>query len=223
MWLRLDARPFSPRPPPLVAQPCSVASSIVWACPTPPACASSATPFGFPLRPRSPSTVGRLEVSQIQATCVRTCMGSLTPGGPSPSRITTAECCLPSAPTASAPPTGRISWLNAQPVRTPINDPPTASRPSAYDSGPWRLAKPSTYGSFIHNTLLAHWRSPGLHCFTCVTACRSLCLRFVVVVAFHDARLDSRWLTGPCRGGNFTLWIGEVSSRRTPGKPESLS
>jgi hypothetical protein len=26
-WLRLDARPFSPRPPPLVAQPCSVASS----------------------------------------------------------------------------------------------------------------------------------------------------------------------------------------------------
>src|SRR6266542_4173674 len=77
------------RPPPLVAQPCSVASSIVWACPTPPACASSATPFGFPLRPRSPSTVGRLEVSQIQATCVRTCMGSLTPGGPSPSRITT--------------------------------------------------------------------------------------------------------------------------------------
>src|SRR6266581_8093451 len=52
MSLRLDARPFSPRPPPLVAQPCSVASSIVWACPTPPACSSSATPFGFPLRPQ---------------------------------------------------------------------------------------------------------------------------------------------------------------------------
>src|SRR5713101_7380497 len=96
MWLRLDARPFSPRPPPLVAQPCSGASSTLRACPTPPACSSSAMPFGFPLRPTSPLTVGRLEVSQIQAKCFRTCMGVSDPGCPSPSRLST-RWILPSA------------------------------------------------------------------------------------------------------------------------------
>ncbi len=38
---------------------------------------------------------------------------------------------------------------------------------------------------------------PRLDHFTFVTACRSLCLRFGVVVSFHDARLDSCWLAGP--------------------------
>jgi segregation and condensation protein B len=37
-------------------------------------------------------------------------------------------------------------------VLTPINAPPTASRLSAYDPGPRWLARPSTYGSFIHDT-----------------------------------------------------------------------
>jgi hypothetical protein len=36
--------------------------------------------------------------------------------------------------------------------------------------------------------LLAHWRSPGLDHFTLVAACRSLCLRFVVLVASHHAK-----------------------------------
>jgi|SRR4051794_30054388 len=53
--------------------------------------------------------------------------------------------------------------------------------------------------------LLAHWRSPGLDHFTSVAACLSHCLRFGVFVTSHDARLVSRWLAGPCRGGNSTL------------------
>src|SRR5215210_965823 len=51
----------------------------------------------------------------------------------------------------------------------------------------------------------------GLIRFTDVVACRSLCLRFAVVVASHDARLDSRWLAGPWRGRNRTSWIDEAS------------
>src|SRR5229473_6057756 len=105
MWLRLDARPFSPRPPPPVAQLCSVASSTLRACPTPPTCSSSAMPFDFPLRPTSSSTVGRLEVSQIQAKCFRTCMGSQTPGAPARLAYRRAGYCLPPAPMASAHPT----------------------------------------------------------------------------------------------------------------------
>src|SRR5207249_7891358 len=97
--------PFSPRPPPLVAQPCSVASSTLRACPTPLACSSSAMPFGFPRRPTSPLTVGRLEVSQIQAKCFRTCMGPQTPGAPARLAYRRTGYCLPPAPTASAPPT----------------------------------------------------------------------------------------------------------------------
>ena len=47
--------------------------------------------------------------------------------------------------------------------------------------------------------------------FTFVVACWSLCLRFAVVVASHSARLDSRWLAGPCRGRNCTSWLDEAS------------
>jgi hypothetical protein len=51
--------------------------------------------------------------------------------------------------------------------------------------------------------------------FTLVEACWSFCLRFAVVVASHSARLDSRWPTGPWRGGNYTSWLDEASSGRT--------
>ncbi len=56
----------------------------------------------------------------------------------------------------------------------------------------------------------------GLDHFTFVTACRSICLRFVTVVASRDARLDSRRLAGPWRGGNLTHWMNVASSGRTP-------
>ncbi len=57
-----------------------------------------------------------------------------------------------------------ISRLVTQPVLTPINAPPTASRPSAYDSGPRWLARPSTYGSFIHDTLACSLALSGARC-----------------------------------------------------------
>jgi hypothetical protein len=58
----------------------------------------------------------------------------------------------------------------------------------------------------------------GLDHFTLVAACRSLCLRFVVLVASHDAKLDCRWLAGPWRRRNYTSWIDEASSGRTQSR-----
>src|SRR6266702_3881390 len=63
--------------------------------------------------------------------------------------------------------------------------------------------------------LLAHWRFPELNRFTCVRACRSPDLRFAVIVTSHSARLGFRWLAGPGRRGNLTLWIHAASSGRT--------
>src|SRR5207245_3887120 len=99
-------------------------------------------------------------------------------GAPARLAYRRAGYCLPPAPTASAHPTRFISRLVTQPVLTPINAPPTASRLSAYDPGPRWLARPSTYGSSIHNTFarslaLTGARSHGLH---------TRCLRFVTRV-----------------------------------------
>src|SRR6266545_5821191 len=55
-----------------------------------------------------------------------------------------------------------------------------------------------------------------LNCFTWVRACRSLCLRSVMVVTSHDVRLDSCWLARPWQGRNCTSWMDEASSGRTP-------
>jgi hypothetical protein len=55
----------------------------------------------------------------------------------------------------------------------------------------------------------------GLDHFTLVAACRSLCLRFVMLVALHDAKLDCHWLARPWRRRNCTSWIDEASSGRT--------
>src|SRR6266542_1597015 len=60
----------------------------------------------------------------------------------------------------------------------------------------------------MHLTRLNH--------FTCVRACRSLCLRFAAVVTSRDARLDSCWLARPWQGRNCTSWMDEASSGRTP-------
>jgi len=51
----------------------------------------------------------------------------------------------------------------------------------------------------------APYNVTGLNRFTVVAACLSHCLRFNVFVTSHAARLVSRWLAGPCRGGNRTL------------------
>src|SRR5260370_7049571 len=56
-----------------------------------------------------------------------------------------------------------------------------------------------------------------LNRFSSVRACRSLCLRTVMVVASHDVRLDSCWLAEPWQGRNCTSWMDEASSGGTPG------
>ncbi len=69
-------------------------------------------------------------------------------------------CGLPLCSTASAPrsnpPCGGacISRLNTQPARTPVNASPSPLRTMlTHDSGPMWVANPSTYETFIHNTL----------------------------------------------------------------------
>jgi len=46
-----------------------------------------------------------------------------------------------------------ISRLNTRPARTPVNASPVSLRTPTHDSGPSWAANPSTYDSFIHNTL----------------------------------------------------------------------
>ena len=64
---------------------------------------------------------------------------------------------------------------------------------------PARSPYPTPTGAFPqeHAVGLCSIRVTGLDHFTFVTACRSICLRFVTVVASRDARLDSRRLAGP--------------------------
>ena len=70
------------------------------------------------------------------------------------------RCGLPLSSTASAPRRARssrhgacLSRLNTQPARTPVNASPTPLRTVTHDSGPMWVASPSTYETFIHNTL----------------------------------------------------------------------
>src|SRR2546422_696128 len=46
-----------------------------------------------------------------------------------------------------------ISRLNTRPARTPVNASPSSSRTPTLDSEPLWVASPSTYETFIHNTL----------------------------------------------------------------------
>src|SRR5438128_1514158 len=158
-------------------------------------------PFGFPLRPTSPLTVGRSEVSQIQARCFRTCMGSQTPGAPARLAYRRAGYCLPPAPTASAPPTdidfeARNPSL-CLPLSTLRPQPRGCQRMTQGRGGLLGLPRMALSSTTL---VLAHWRFPRLHHFTFVTACRSLCLRFGVVVSFHDGRRrDAPYGTPPPR------------------------
>jgi hypothetical protein len=77
-----------------------------------------------------------------------------------------------------------------------------------------RLLVPSRSGNTVGRCSIHLTR---LNRFTYVRACRSLYLRFVVVVASHNARLDSCWLAGPWQERNCTSWMDEASPGRTPG------
>jgi len=68
------------------------------------------------------------------------------------------RCGLPSSSTTSAPRSTRfrgawISRLNTQPARPPANASRAQLPAPAHDSGSLWVANPSTYETFIHNTL----------------------------------------------------------------------
>jgi hypothetical protein len=70
------------------------------------------------------------------------------------------RCCLPLSSTASASRStcrlrsgACISRLNTRPGRSPVNASTPPSRAAPHDSGPLWFAIPSTYETFIHNTL----------------------------------------------------------------------
>ena len=120
-------------------------------------------PFGFPLRPTSPSTVGRLEVAQIQARCFRTCVGSQTPGAPARLAYRRAGYCLPPAPTASAPPTDIDCEARCPSLCLPLStlrpQPRGCQRMTQGRGGLLGLPRMALSSTTL---LLAHWRLPGL-------------------------------------------------------------
>jgi hypothetical protein len=76
------------------------------------------------------------------------------------SRYRRPQFCLPLISTASAPQSSHrfhggvsISRLNTWPIRTPVNASPAPLRTPMHDSEPVRIANPSPYETFIHNTL----------------------------------------------------------------------
>ena len=90
-----------------------------------------------------------------RAESFRACMGSPTARGPvTSSRWRCVRCCLPRRhDSVGTPKSNRISRLNTQPARSPVNASPAPLRPPTHDSGPVWLARPSPYGTFIHYTL----------------------------------------------------------------------
>ena len=108
----------------------------------------------FPDRPSPPSGEGIPGISRF-------------PRKESPHMLRVSDCAgpdgnsripLPSVlPSASLNSVGVLNWsisqLNTWPVCTPVNASSVTSRAPTHDSGPVWLARPSLYGSFIHNSL----------------------------------------------------------------------
>src|SRR6516225_311445 len=107
----------------------------------------------FPIRPAGPSPQVNMGSPGSRAGCFRTCTGSLTARGPVASCVGDATDVAFRFSLQRRHPEGGFSRLNTRPVRTPVNASPTPSRAPAHDSGPLWAASPSTYDSFIHNTL----------------------------------------------------------------------
>jgi len=70
------------------------------------------------------------------------------------SRYRRPVCGFPHPPTASAPQRKVFSRLHTGPTRSSVNASVAPLRAPPYDSGPLWFAKPSTYDSFIHYTML---------------------------------------------------------------------
>ena len=96
-----------------------------------------------------------------QTRCLRTCTGSLTARDPgTPCGGGAPGVAFRQSPRASASRStcrfrsrAYISRLNTRPVRPPVNASTPPSRAAPHDSGPLWFAKPSTYETFIHDTL----------------------------------------------------------------------
>src|SRR6266540_4956755 len=118
------------------------------------------TSLDFPMRPPSG---GRHGISRLPLK-VLACMLRVSDraGSKGISRLRRLQSCLPLSSTASAPQSGHrwrdggsISRLHTWPARTPVNASLAPLRTKMHDSESARVASPSLYESFIHNTLPA--------------------------------------------------------------------
>ena len=96
--------PFPPPTPPLVAQLCSPASPVLWACPTSPVRPSVAFALRLPTTPQGAIPLGKLEISRFSCKMCPCMLGvSDYVGSPQAPRHWPAGCCLPPSPRTSAP------------------------------------------------------------------------------------------------------------------------
>src|SRR5206468_9953881 len=121
------------------------------------------TSLDFPMRSALPSLTDRHGISRLPLK-VLACMLRVSDraGSKGISRLRRLQSCLPLSSTASAPQSGHrwrdggsISRLHTWPARTPVNASLAPLRTKMHDSESARVASPSLYESFIHNTLPA--------------------------------------------------------------------
>ena len=117
----------------------------------------------FPMRSVLRSPTDRHGISRLPLKVLaRMLRVSDRAGSKGISRLRRLQSCLPLSSTASAPQSGHrwrdggsISWLHTWPVRTPVNASLAPLRTKMHDSESARVASPSLYETFIHNTLPA--------------------------------------------------------------------
>ncbi len=108
----------------------------------------------FSGRPASPSWAGTSGISRFPCKQFLHMLRVFDCAGPSHGSRLAPCSVLPSASDNSVGVLKRlISQLNGWPVCTPVNASPVPLWAPAHDSGPVWLARPSPYGSFIHNSL----------------------------------------------------------------------
>src|SRR6266478_4964398 len=121
------------------------------------------TSLDFPMRSALRSPTDRHGISRLPLK-VLACMLRVSDraGSKGVSRLRRLQSCLPLSSTASAPQSGHrlrdggsISRFHTWPVCTPVNASLAPLRTKMHDSESARVASPSLYESFIHNTLPA--------------------------------------------------------------------
>ena len=145
---------------------CSVASPVLWDCPTRHHRASRPYPLGISVR-----TLGGYYPPRPMAAppgsrtrCFRACQGSPTPPGLSTPRPTGANRVAFRVLGARRHPASTlISGLNTLPARSPANASPQPSPTTTHDSGPVWLAKPSLSETFTPSHLAGFPGAPQRH------------------------------------------------------------